>query len=44
MRPVDAATGERLIEVGTDPIRLELGPLEFRWISLAPAAGDASGA
>jgi maltose alpha-D-glucosyltransferase/alpha-amylase len=38
MRPVDAVTGRRLTEVGADPIRLELGPLEFRWVSLAAAA------
>jgi maltose alpha-D-glucosyltransferase/alpha-amylase len=37
MRPVDAVTGQRLTEVGVDPIRLELGSLEFRWVSLAAA-------
>ncbi|HSG78303.1 MAG TPA: maltose alpha-D-glucosyltransferase [Acidimicrobiia bacterium] len=36
MRPVDTATGERLTTVGVDPIRIELGPLEFHWVSLAP--------
>ncbi|MDX1690259.1 MAG: maltose alpha-D-glucosyltransferase [Acidimicrobiia bacterium] len=33
--PVDLATGGRLTTIGVDPIRVELGPLEFRWLSLA---------
>jgi len=34
---VDVSTGERLAAVGTDPLELDLGALEFRWIALEQA-------
>jgi maltose alpha-D-glucosyltransferase/alpha-amylase len=43
--PVDAVTGERLPRLGTDPLRLQLGALEFSWLRLhggAERPGDTS--
>ncbi len=32
---IDITTGDRLLDVGSDPFEMDLGALEFRWLELA---------